>query len=121
MDVVIVGPCGAGKSTLVAKLNAEGYPARAVAQEHSAIPELWRHGGRPTALIVLEAKLNTIVQRRGDNFPEWLLDQQWQRLASARAHADLLVRTDEATADEVAGEVITFLQAAGIVPRRHNR
>ncbi len=118
MEVVVVGPCGAGKSTLVEALTAQGYTARAVAQEHSAIPDLWRHGGRPAALIMLGARRSTIARRRGGDFPAWLLRQQWERLASARAHADLLLPTDEATPEEVAGKVVEYLQSVGIKPNR---
>ena len=116
MDVVIVGPCGAGKSTLADALSAQGYRARAVAQEHSAVSDLWQHGGRPAALIMLEAERSTIIRRRGGDFPEWLLAQQRERLASARAHADLVLCTDEAAPEEVAGQVVAYLQAVGINP-----
>ena len=116
MDVIIVGPCGAGKSTLVDALNTQGYKARVVAQEHSVVPDLWQRGGRPAALIVLEAERSTIVRRRGGDFPVWLLEQQRERLASARAHADLVLHTDEAAPEEVASQVVEYLQSAGIEP-----
>ena len=116
MDVIVVGPCGAGKSTLVDALSTQGYKARAVAQEHSIVPDLWQHGGRPAALIMLEAERSTIMQRRGGDFPEWLLEQQRERLAPARAHADLVLHTDEATPEEVVGQVIAYLQAVGLKP-----
>jgi adenylate kinase family enzyme len=116
MEVIIVGPCGAGKSTLVDVLSTQGYKARVVAQEHSVVPDLWQHGGRPAALIVLEAERSTIVRRRGGDFPAWLLEQQRERLASARAHADLVLHTDEAAPEEVASQVVEYLQAVGIEP-----
>ena len=116
MDVVVVGPCGAGKTTLVATLAARGYAARAVAQEHSAVPELWRHGGTPAALVLLDAARTTIMRRRGADFPDWLLARQQERLASARAHADLTVPTDAATPEDVAAQVIRFLRSVGIPP-----
>ena len=116
MEVVVVGPCGSGKSTLVRRLIAHGYDARVVAQEHSAAPELWRHGGTPAALIMLEAERGTISRRRGD-FPGWLLAQQYERLASARAHATLVLQTDHATPDEVAARVIASLRRIGVRPR----
>jgi adenylate kinase family enzyme len=116
MDVIVVGPCGAGKSTLVDALSNQGYRARAVAQEHSAVSDLWQHGGRPAALIMLDAERSTIIRRRGGDFPEWLLEQQRERLASARAHADMVLHTDEAAPGEVAAQVVAYLQAAGIKP-----
>lgn len=116
MDIVVVGPCGSGKTTLVKALRACGYGARAVAQEHSVVTDLWRHGGKPAALVLLDAEPTTITQRRGADFPEWLYHEQQERLASARAEADLLIKTDEATADEVAAQVFSYLRELGLDP-----
>ncbi len=93
-----------------------GYRARVVAQEHSGIPDLWRHAGAPRALILLEAERSTIARRRKDRFPAWLHELQMQRLASARAHADLVITTDHASPEEVVQTVIKFLRSAGITP-----
>jgi molybdopterin-guanine dinucleotide biosynthesis protein len=117
-EIVIVGPCGSGKTTLANALRARGYAARTVAQEHSIVRDLWRHGGAPAALIVLDAQPTTIAQRRHADFPVWLYQKQQQRLASARAHADLLIQTDLATSEEVTSRVLTFLNQAGI---KHDR
>ncbi len=116
-EVVVVGPCGSGKSTLVAALEARGYAARAVAQEHSVIPDLWRHAGKPAVLIMLEAEQATITERRGADFPSWLLRQQRERLASAREHANLRVVTDDATPEQVLTRVVEYLQRAGLYPQ----
>ena len=121
MDIVVVGPCGSGKSTLVEALTRRGYPARVVAQEHSAIPDLWRHGGEPAALIMLLADRATIARRRGGEFPAWLHTHHLERLALARVHADLLVPTDGATSDEVTRQVIDFLRSAGIGPKNERQ
>ncbi|HEX5503007.1 MAG TPA: hypothetical protein VFW96_10315, partial [Thermomicrobiales bacterium] len=40
--VVVVGPCAAGKTTLVARLRARGHDAAVCAQEHSGVPYLWQ-------------------------------------------------------------------------------
>lgn len=117
-DIVVVGPCGSGKSTLVRTLNARGYAARAVAQEHSGIPDLWRHGGQPAALIMLEATPATITARRQAEFPRWLHAKQIRRLAAARAAADLMIATDRASPAEVATTVIAFLVERGIISRQ---
>jgi len=113
-EIVVVGPCGSGKTTLVAALAAHGYAARAVAQEHSGVPELWRHGGDPLALILLEAEPRTITRRRHADFPVWLYHKQQQRLQSARRHATLLVQTDQASPEEVAARVVAFLHDRGM-------
>ena len=117
MDVIVVGPCGSGKTTLVAALTKEGYRVRAVAQEHSAIPKLWHHGGEPAALVVLSATPMIITARRRADFPVWLHEQQIARLASAREHADLTIDTDRLTAQEVLTRVVGFLGSRGIKPQ----
>lgn len=113
-EVVIAGPCGSGKSTLMATLTAAGFSARAVAQEHSVIHDLWMHGGKPLVLVVLEASPPVITRRRGTDFPAWLHHEQMERLASAREHADLIVDTDTRSAREVGEIVIDFLHDMGL-------
>ena len=112
MLVVVVGPCGSGKSTLVAQLQAAGYEARAVAQEHSRVPELWKHGGEPDALIYLDASPSTITNRRQNDFPRWLYDKQVRRLESARQHATLYLQTDNLAAAVVQQRVLEHLEQA---------
>lgn len=111
MLVIVVGPCGSGKSTLVARLQSAGYNARVVAQEHSRIPDLWKHGGEPDALIYLDASPSTITSRRQNDFPGWLYDKQVSRLTSAREHATLYLHTDELAAAVVQQRVLEHLQA----------
>lgn len=115
MVVVVVGPCGSGKSTLVARLRAQGYTARTVAQEHSHINELWKHGGVPDALIVLDASPATITRRRQNHFPQWLYSAQIERLRSARTHATLYLHTDRLSPGEIQRRVLEHLRA---LPRR---
>jgi adenylate kinase len=109
MLVVIVGPCGSGKSTLVEHLRHVGYTARAVAQEHSRVPELWKHGGTPDALIYLDASPSAITTRRQNDFPGWLYDKQVSRLSSARANATLYLHTDQLSAADVQQRVLEHL------------
>lgn len=113
-DVVVVGPCGAGKTTLAAALRHEGYAVRAVAQEHSIIRELWRHGGEVAALIFLDAAPQAISVRRGHDFPLWLYREQIERLKSAREHATMVLDTTELSAAEVRAAVIGHLQSQGL-------
>jgi adenylate kinase len=115
-SIVVVGPCGTGKTTLVHALHTRGYDARVVAQEHSAISELWAHGGWPDALIMLDASPAIISQRRHNDFPSWLYDEQRARLRSAEAHATLYLHTDDLPSDEVVKRVITHLHHLHIEP-----
>jgi adenylate kinase family enzyme len=51
--VGVVGPCGSGKSTLIAALEAQGYPCRHIAQEHSYVKDMWKRITNPDVLIFL--------------------------------------------------------------------
>jgi thymidylate kinase len=111
MVVVVVGPCGSGKSTLVQHLRTLGYDARSVAQEHSVVRELWQHGGKPDHLIYLDASPDTITRRRQNEFPRWLYAKQTCRLRSARDHATFYLQTDELSAADVQGRVLEHLRS----------
>ncbi|MBA3946149.1 MAG: AAA family ATPase [Herpetosiphonaceae bacterium] len=114
MDVVVVGPCGAGKTTLAAALRGAGYTVRAVAQEHSIIRDLWQHGGEAAALIFLDAAPDVISIRRGHDFPLWLYHEQLQRLKDAREHATLVLDTTVLSSAEVRAAVLAHLQTRGV-------
>src|SRR5512135_1742973 len=97
LNIVIVGPCASGKSTLVAGLHACGFEhARVMAQEHSGVRDLWKVRGRPDCLIFLDARRETIGarQHRSDWTDEYLAEQL-NRLRSARVECDLYLPTDE--------------------------
>jgi len=115
-SIVVVGACGTGKTTLVHALHAHGYKARVVAQEHSAIAELWAHAGWPDALIMLDASPAIISQRRHNEFPTWLYHTQRTRLRSAEAHATLYLHTDDLPSDEVEQRVMAHLHHLHIEP-----
>ena len=51
----IVGPCGAGKTTLAQGLRGKGYRARAIVQEHSYVQDMWQRITKPDILIFLQA------------------------------------------------------------------
>ena len=108
--IKIVGPCAAGKTTLTDRLRALGYNARQIAQEHSNVPDMWRRLHPPDILIYLDARDETILRRRPKDVLPALLPRQRQRLAHARAHADLVVATDDLTPDEVLARVVEFLE-----------
>jgi len=110
--VGVVGPCGAGKSTLVAGLRDRGVRAREVAQEHSYVPTMWRRITRPDLLVFLDVSLEVARRRLERDLPAGWWGKMTDRLAHARAHADLLVETDRLTPEEVLERVLGFL--AGI-------
>jgi predicted GTPase len=107
--VALVGGCASGKSSVVAALRERGVAAYAVAQEHSQIHDLWKHQ-QPDALVLLDARLETVRQRRDDPaWPEWIYTVQQERLADARAHADLVLATDDMDQQALADEIVRLL------------
>jgi hypothetical protein len=99
-EIVILGVCAAGKSTLAHRLRERGLFARTVAQEHSAIPELWRWSGAPMT-IYLHASYQAVKRRRASRMSESGYEEQLHRLRSARAQATVHVDTSDLSADEV--------------------
>jgi len=113
--IVVVGPCAAGKSTLVGNLT-KGYNIRSCAQEHSSMPQLWKRFSKAEILIFLDAELPTIARRQQrSDWTQARLDEQRLRLAHARAHCDLYLPTDDLSRTQVADRVEKFLHARGIV------
>ena len=106
----IVGPCGAGKSTLIAGLEREGFHCRHIAQEHSYVPSMWQKITNPDLLIFLNSSFEVSTHRRRLNWNEADYAEQQNRLAHARQHADLLIETDALTPAEVLARVMEFLQ-----------
>lgn len=119
--IVVVGPDAAGKSTLVASLRELGYNARACAQDHSEVPDMWRRISRPDYLVFLDAKLETIAQRRRIDWGQDRLDVLQARLAHARAHCDLFLATDGLTRATIVERVHAALSTAGIEPAETDR
>lgn len=113
--IVVVGPCAAGKTTLVGNLRSQGYNIKSCAQEHSFAPRLWKEYSKAEILVFLDAELPTIARRQ--NRSDWTqarLDAQRQRLSHARQHCDFYVHTDALTREQVAEAVEAFLHAQGI-------
>ena len=106
--VTIVGPCAAGKTTLVASLRERGFDAHAVAQEHSGVAYLWQLAD-PDLLVFLDVDLATTAARRKREWPAALHATQHQRLAHARQHADLYLDSTPLSPDEVAERVAAFV------------
>jgi nicotinamide riboside kinase len=107
--IAVVGPCAAGKSTLVQSLRAQGYNAREVVQEHSFVPAMWQRITQPDLLIYLDVSAEVALQRRPiDAGPEWW-DEMHHRLRHARAHADLIIDTDDLTPGQVFEQALDFM------------
>ncbi len=117
LKIGIVGPCTAGKSTLIKRLNHH-YTAdlRHIAQEHSYVQSMWQRINPPDWLIFLDVSYPVSLQRRSINWTETEYQEQQRRLAHARTYADLYILTDELTPDEVAEKVMRFLFEQGIEP-----
>ncbi len=111
--VGVVGPCGAGKSTLIAGLRRHGIPARHIAQEHSYVQNMWERLVHPDVLIYLNASFRTCTDRRRLNWLESDYREQLRRLAHARLHADLIIETDEISAEAVLAQALGFIAATG--------
>lgn len=111
MRVAVVGVCGSGKTTIVGRLRALGLDAFAVGQEHSIIPALWNHTG-PDHVVVLDISLEGLRARRGANWPDSIFALQQERLADARAHAAVIVRTDLYTEDDTVRQILAALEKA---------
>jgi len=108
MRVVLVGPCGAGKSTIAHELSRYGVEAVVVGQEHSVVRDLWRRPN-PDFVVFLDASLETVRARRGADWPEWLYRTEQERLAQARAHADLVLDTGALSIPEVVARILDAL------------
>jgi hypothetical protein len=105
----VVGVCASGKSTLIRGLEARGYRARHIAQEHSYVKNMWKRITNPDVLIFLDVSYGITIKRRQLNWDKADWDEQQRRLSHAREHADLTVHTDQRSEGEVLDEVIRFL------------
>jgi thymidylate kinase len=106
----IVGPCGSGKSTLIAGLEKHGYTCRHIAQEHSYVQAMWQIITKPDLLIYLSASFLTSTARRKLNWREQDHTEQLRRLTHAREHANLSIDTDDLTPEQVLNKVLDFLK-----------
>ena len=106
----VVGPCGSGKSTLVAGLEKQGYACRHIAQEHSYVQAMWQIITKPDILIYLKATFPVSTARRKLNWQEKDYSEQLRRLTHAREHASLIVDTDNLNPEQVLQRVLEFLK-----------
>jgi hypothetical protein len=110
MIIGVVGPCGAGKSSLVAGMKTHGFLIRHIAQEHSYVPDMWRRLTNPDILIYLDVSYeNTVIRRNLDwTYQEYL--EQLHRLRHARQYANLYLDTNFLAIEEVLQTVLLYLK-----------
>jgi len=108
--VGIVGPCGSGKSTLIAGLNQYGYKCRHIAQEHSYVPAMWQIITKPDILIYLNASFSVSTARRKLNWRQEDYEEQSRRLSHAHQHAHIIINTDDLTPEQVLQKALDFLK-----------
>ena len=108
--VGVVGPCGAGKSLLVAALNRRKIRAREIAQEHSYVPDMWQRITDPDVLVYLDVSREVAEVRQGNPLRIVMWTEMHDRLSHARDHADVIVHTDSLEPHEVESEVTGLLE-----------
>jgi len=105
----VVGPCGSGKSTLIAGLEKHGFACRHIAQEHSYVQAMWQIITKPDILIFLHASFPISTARRKLNWREKDYDEQSRRLSHAREHAHIIIDTDDLTPDQVMQKALDYI------------
>jgi cytidylate kinase len=110
----VVGPCGSGKTTLIAGLAPLGFRTRHIAQEHSYVKDMWQRLTNPDILVFLDASWPVTCQRRRLDWTEAEWQVQQFRLRHARQNADLYLDTDGLSIAEVLERVVAFLEGRGI-------
>lgn len=109
MLIGVVGPCTAGKSTLITRLKAAGYACRHIAQEHSYVPDMWLRLTNPDILVYLHVSYAVSLRRKRMNWTEKEYEVQLDRLRHARQHAHILIDTDPLTPEQVFERVVQYL------------
>lgn len=110
----IVGPCGAGKTTLIRLLQPYPISTRHIAQEHSYVATMWQRVIHPDILIFLGASYPETIRRRQLNWTLEEYQEQLRRLAHARQNASFYILTDGLSPQDILIQVLDFLQKAGI-------
>lgn len=109
VKIGVVGPCAAGKSTLIARLRAAGYTCKHIAQEHSYVKDMWRRLAHPDLLVYLQVSYPLTLERRRLDWNEDEYQEEIRRLAHAHQHADLIIDTDPLSPEQVAEQVLSYL------------
>src|SRR4030067_74207 len=105
----VVGPCGAGKTTLIHGLRANGYQAKHIAQEHSYVSQMWKRLTNPDILIYLDVSYPLSIQRRNLDWTFSEYSEQLRRLEHARENANLYLNTDNLTPQEILQHIKAFI------------
>jgi len=108
-SIAIVGPCGAGKTTLAKKLQSLGFDARQVGQEHSYVPAMWELMSQPDMLVFLDVSFDRATKRKKFLWTEEEYNEQVRRLRHAREHCDLLIDTTQLSPREILKRVLKHL------------
>ena len=107
----VVGPCGSGKSTLIAGLEKHGYRCRHIAQEHSYVQQMWQVISKPDILVYLECSFENSTERRKLNWQPADHEEQLRRLAHARQHAHLTIDTNQLDPGGVLRQALDYLKS----------
>ncbi len=107
----VVGPCGSGKSTLIAGLEKHGYRCRHISQEHSYVRHMWQVITNPDILIFLQSSFENSTSRLKLNWVIEDYEEQQRRLSHAREHADLVIDTNRLDAQGVLARTLDYLQS----------
>jgi deoxyadenosine/deoxycytidine kinase len=110
ITIGIVGPCGAGKSTLIDNLVHPDYNLRHIAQEHSYVADMWKRISNPDLLIFLEVDYETIGVRKSFSFTRKEYQDQMARLQHAYTHADLIIDTTNRTPEQISSIASEFIK-----------
>lgn len=106
----IVGPCSAGKTTLINGLKERGFTSsHHIAQEHSFVPNMWQRMVDPDVLIYLDVSYRESMRRKPLDMTADEFEEQVNRLQHARQHANLYLLTDQLSPEQVLARVIAFL------------
>ena len=111
LRIAIVGPCGAGKSTLADGLTARHFDARQIAQEHSYVPNMWQLVSKPDVLIYLDASFESCNHRKQLDWGPKDHTEQIHRLRHAREHCEIYIPTDGLTPQEILLSALKALEA----------
>lgn len=111
LKVGVVGPCAAGKTTLVRSLKQHGYEGKHIAQEHSYVNDMWQRLSKPDVLIYLDVSYPLTLQRKDLNWSASEYDEEVRRLEHARQHADFYLNTDSLSTQQVLRQILSYLKS----------